>query len=525
MAGQPNSDALLGPSEFHAALVAAERPLVLDAQSLLIKDLSWHIKVGEASRKTPLLPWETGPLSWIFGRPLKRPRLELPRDLSPDSGSAVDAGVPLVHPQPVPNFARERLRIAALLATDDSSRWEALRKFRTLVLLDPALSQVGQSLAAEALILRDGDQMRRTFLDVFHGKSTATLVKRASSLWRFANFCFDNGLGNPLGAGEKVLYRYMSHLEEHGKPTSASAFLQAWNFAVHTLKLCSPDALGALSARVKGAAQRMYSLKRKLVQAVPLTVKQVKGLEYVVLKSPYPHWRIIAGHLLMCIGSSCRFADSLQLTSLKVSTAQGVTLVEAESSKWKTASRKDQLLPLASLGKFFAEESWGEVWAKEREAAGLGLGPVTGEWLNRPMSTGEVVHLVVEKIRKGAFKPDASKVWRLAKLIESGGTELLIEQTVQGDPSMEESDDEEGDFGDGDMAAGGACASMERLSAAELDIAKDSRMHVYSRVVHILKGSKFLCGRNLSPNYEAIDPDVPLRDLPVCAQCSQKYQQ
>ncbi|CAE7215912.1 gpt [Symbiodinium sp. CCMP2592] len=598
----PNSDALLGPSEFHAALVAAERPLVLDAQSLLIKDLSWHIKVGEASRKTPLLPWETGPLSWIFGRPLKRPRLELPRDLSPDSGSAVDAGVPLVHPQPVPNFARERLRIAALLATDDSSRWEALRKFRTLVLLDPALSQVGQSLAAEALILRDGDQMRRTFLDVFHGKSTATLVKRASSLWRFANFCFDNGLGNPLGAGEKVLYRYMSHLEEHGKPTSASAFLQAWNFAVHTLKLCSPDALGALSARVKGAAQRMYSLKRKLVQAVPLTVKQVKGLEYVVLKSPYPHWRIIAGHLLMCIGSSCRFADSLQLTSLKVSTAQGVTLVEAESSKWKTASRKDQLLPLASLGKFFAEESWGEVWAKEREAAGLGLGPalpafseVTGEWLNRPMSTGEatcylrefmtaasqmtaglgchslkctvlswaakstdvpladrrllghhidpgvvspltyardeqtrlmkVVHLVVEKIRKGAFKPDASKVWRLAKLIESGGTELLIEQTVQGDPSMEESDDEEGDFGDGDMAAGGACASMERLSAAELDIAKDSRMHVYSRVVHILKGSKFLCGRNLSPNYEAIDPDVPLRDLPVCAQCSQKYQQ
>lgn len=88
---------------------------------------------------------------------------------------------------------------------------------------------------------------------------------------------------------------------------------------------------------------------------VPLTVRMVLALEQAVQIAPYDHWKIIAGHLLFCVGASSRFADSLHLDFLIKSKddASGLSLVEAFTG------RRTRLLPLLSLGQFFCSSPMG----------------------------------------------------------------------------------------------------------------------------------------------------------------------
>ncbi|CAE7311794.1 gpt [Symbiodinium sp. CCMP2592] len=529
---------LQSPDTFFSKLAKAEEDFpALDARAVLIRNFSWNETLKDNRASVILLPWERGPFAWVFGHPSKRPRIPMPYDHEPVRQSGAPSAVPAL--KQVPDFAKKRLQIVAMMKTSDSARWEALRKFRVLVMLEPGVTELGCILLAEASLLKEDQQIARTFGDVFSGKATSTLVKRASALWSFAKWTLDSGYGNPFTAGERILYLYLQELEANARPTSGSSFLQAWNFAAGTLQFKDQAALRAVSSRVKGLALKMYQGKRRLQQAIPLTVKQVKALEYVVIHAPYCHWKVIAGHLLFCLGASARFGDSLWLGSLNVSSHQGLCLVEAESSHWKTApvaSRKSQLLPMCSLGKFFADSNWADLWMKAREDSSLGLHPALPAWsesancwLDRPMSTGEaccylkefltaagqkidgigthslkctvlswaaksttvplsdrrllghhvdpavmspltyardeltrlmkVVHDLIVLIRKGALKPDESRVWRLAQLIKnSDGSEALLER----------------------KEASGLTLGRT-MTAAELDAAKDCKMHVHSR--------------------------------------------
>ena len=69
--------------------------------------------------------------------------------------------------------------------------------------------------------------------------------------------------------------------------------------------------MDALSSRVRGASRAMFALKRPLQQAAPLTVKMIVALENVATLAPSDHWSIIAGHMLLCLGSCSRFGDSV----------------------------------------------------------------------------------------------------------------------------------------------------------------------------------------------------------------------
>ena len=103
----------------------------------------------------------------------------------------------------------------------------------------------------------------------------------------------------------------------------------------------------------------MLGEKRPLAQADPLSVKMVKALEQIVLLAPYMHWKIIAGHLFLCLGSSCTFSDSMSLASLTGEQAGDIFLIEAESRAYKTANcskNKSRFLPLCTLGRFFAKD-------------------------------------------------------------------------------------------------------------------------------------------------------------------------
>ena len=360
---------------------------------------------ARVNRQTlPPMPWNVGIFSDPFKPKLKKPRLVPPfigmqaALTSTSSGSKPSAADSAVKPAQW-DFAKRRLRIARLISTSDHARWEALRKIKTLVLINPRASELGSVLAANAALLKTDEQLGSSLVDCFAAKATGTLVKRAGSLWRFAKFCSSNGIVDPLSSGEVILYEYMQFLKTCGSPTTAHEFVQAWRFLHHAAGLKGQPLDLQISARVRGAADGMFSQKRKLQQASPLTARMVLALENIVLGAPYTHWQLIAGHFLLCLGSCSRFADSLALDSLVLEEHDGLYLLEAAETRYKTATtreRKARLLPIISLGQFLGSSPWAPEWIKMRHEAGFGNNPslpawseITSSWLTRPMTTGE----------------------------------------------------------------------------------------------------------------------------------------
>ena len=312
------------------------------------------------------------------------------------------------------DFSKRRLRIARLIHTEDHARFEALRKIKVLVLINPSTSELGRTLIAGAALLRSDQQLGSSIIDSFASKATGTLVKRAGALWRFARFCASNGIQDPLAANEATLYQYMQYLKVNGAATTANDFLQSWRFLHHAIGLKSGPIEDVVSSRVKGAADGMFATKRKLVQAAPLTTMMVLALEKIVLNGPYIHWRLIAGHLLLCLGSCSRFADSIRLDNIMIDEHEGTYLIEAAEASYKTATtreRKARLLPILCLGRFFAHEPWAPVWMRLRAEARFGNDPslrafseITSTWMERAMSTGEASLFLQEFLIGSGFK-------------------------------------------------------------------------------------------------------------------------
>ena len=580
-------------------------------QKRRMEDVISNCRFLDFRAKRIVMPWDRGVFGFVFGVPPAVEPLVYFSDppWEPDS-SAVRSRVQQASQEILPNatqkFARQRAQCAALFKSDDAVRFEALRKIKVLTLLEPAASSFGRNLVADAALLSDDSELQKSFTDAFANKSTATLAKRTASYWRFAEFCLASGLGAPLRADEATLYSYMKHLQANGAPTSGKSFLESWNFMSALLGF-APAAGSPVSIRVRGAAAALAATKKPLVQAAPLTVDMIRALERIVVKSPYPHWCVIAGHILFCVGSCARFSDTMYLDSLECSSADDVYLLEAASVSYKTAQgdRKNLLLPLLSLGCFLYTSAWGPAWMQARQDAGLSLKPSLPAfseaaqcWLTRRMSTGELSlylreflvasqidlppasrvsshsskatmlswlakfggisledrriaghHLdpasrspltysrdelcrlmkifsdILRKIRAGQFKPDDSRVMRLAVMIQASEGPQLQEKVVEHDPFVSDSEAEGSDLDVDDLEARAVGVPLDAALTAAQVSSVFSKMHIYSRTVHIQasEGAKFLCGRPITRNFGELDQNVPASDLLVCKRCSQTY--
>ncbi|CAE7268093.1 unnamed protein product [Symbiodinium sp. CCMP2592] len=572
-------------------------------------DLISHTQLCDSRSGCIQMPWDLGVFGLVFGSP--RPPAPLvplpspPPQLAAGVSSAIQQAPQDALPSATQAFARQRARFAALIRSDDSVRFEALRKIKTLTLLDPAASELGRLLIGEAAILSDPERLQKSFADTFATKSTATLAKRASSFWKFAEFCLMFDFGSPFRASEAAVYAYIQDLQAHGAPTSAKAFLESWNFLSALLGFAKLAGQSPLSGRVRGAAAALAATKKPLVQASPLSVPMIRALERIVVKPPYPYWRVIAGHILFCVGSCSRFSDTIHLKSLELQSAGTVHLLEASSASYKTGTgeRKTILLPLLCLGSFVYPTIWAPLWMEARTDAGLGLNPslpafseASQSWLERRMSTGELTmylreflvashidipsesrisshsmkatflswlakfggvsledrriaghHLdpdsrspltysrdelcrlmkifedILKAIRSGHFKPDDSRVMRLAVMVQAESGPQLQEKLLEQDPYVSDSEAGDSDISPEDLEArAGGVPLDEGLNAAQISSVY-SKMHIYSRTVHIqaAEGAKFLCGRPITRNFDELDKAVPASDLLVCKRCSQ----
>ena len=342
-----------------------------------IDGMESHIARAMA-QSLPKQPWESSPVAKVFNPDYLKSAGYMKVGLSDAllGNVARSSSPPRPIPRAIPEFVARRLRMAPLNKSDDCLRSGALMKARSLLLYDPPATQLGQSLINAAGTLIDENQVTQSSIDAFAPKSTNTLVKRFSSLWRFARWCSMKYIP-PLQMAEDIVYEYLCHLRDDGASASAaSSFLEAVSFihSVACLRGLGPNP--QFSGRCKGLARSQLQTRRKRKQAVPMTVEMVRALEDFTAKHFQSHLAVISGHLLFCIYSCARWADSIRLTEIEQFHRGRITLIETSTTRHKTALSDDartQVLPYVCLGQGLLDFSWSALWLAARTKFGLDI--------------------------------------------------------------------------------------------------------------------------------------------------------
>lgn len=353
----------------------------IQTATLMHDDLSQHLAVHLArsqAKAMPKQPWETSVVYNVFKprfldsmsyRTLGRAETALG---AVASGSAFVPHSTVASP---PDFVKRRLKLASLAQSDDHMRKGALLKAWALLLVDPLTTQLGNSLLSSAGSLVDETVIVQSFADAFAPKTTSTLVKRMSSLWRYGKWCMDNHL-SPFNMKEDQVYRYLTQLRDAGSaPSAAESFIEAIHF-LHPIVFIKCFGEGVtVSGRCKGLAKSELRRKRKRRQAPPLTVAMVRAMEKFVMENYTDHRGVICGHLLFCIYSCARWSDTLRLVEIQKFHRGTVTLLETATEHHKSAltdDAKSMFLPLLCLGQCLEQTPWATYWLNARTVGKIG---------------------------------------------------------------------------------------------------------------------------------------------------------
>ena len=148
----------------------------------------------------------------------------------------------------------------------------------------------------------------------------------------------------------------------------------------------------------------------------------------------------------------------------------GVTLAPDD----KTSSHSLKCTMLSWLSKV------GGISLEDRRIAGHHMDPgsrsaltYSRDELCRMMFTEEKI---LQRIRKGQFKPDDSRIMRLVSLIQENATSSLQEWTLDGDPSFPQSDEGESDCEGATLEARSRGVVLEAMPASQLSSVY-SKMH------------------------------------------------
>lgn len=351
------------------------------------------------------LPWERSPVLnptkslFSFWPDLNQSTVGM-RDFANNAGCETD--------EPVPTQTQclghtlKRAKLASCVVSPDDMRLRSLSLIKIMLEADKTSTKLAQAA--------DGDKsgpgaLSKSIRDVLTGKSTATIYKRTQSMFALFTWIRAHDGGTGLDLTERRLYTYLCSMRDSGRgATSGEAVLQAVRFFHSMFEFNMFDIAACLSPRVIGVAKDMFLHKRLLQQARALFAPEIRALEDAVLEERQPHIVVIAGYLLFCLLSVCRFSDAMFVTGMTVSRHGNTVLIEAGTAVHKTAQtkeRKTMLLPLMALGHALRlDKSWGERWihVMSRQFADsrkLYVLPAYSEqsnrWLTRPMTTGEGV--------------------------------------------------------------------------------------------------------------------------------------
>ena len=620
-------DEVSGPLQMQSVPSDAKQ---FDSSNVDVRSLSQHVSsVASASayqvtRSSDIrLPWQQGPLAPLFNRrsgifrPLNMwnmPRVGLTDMYGHQSAVQTIPRVPAL-PSPATNLARQRIAASKFYVPEDELRTKALNQFKLLLLMDLKATELGVSMMDAVGSLDTATDVLSVLRDALSNKATGTLIKRAGSMWRFAQWIVSRHQGSCFGQPEQVIYKYMQHLKDTGAaPTSASHFLEALAFCDTVFRFVNNGSSKVLTARVKGASHSMFLVKRILKQAPAFTVECVKRLEDICLHDARAHCRVIAGSILFCIFACSRWADAMHVESLKLDKFVTFVILEAATSKHKTSMSKEsktRLLPFTCIGKFLSDESWGESYMRSRTLAGLtdeGLfqpswNDMAQTWASHAMTSGECncwlgeflqdyevsttshsckttiltwagmtnifsreertllghhvepqqksattynrdsqillmykVQRLINLIKAGHLKPDASRAERLCMMFGGGDVEqheYLVKGLELGDEEPlqleSDSDSDNAEISDEDNGCLGLASEHERGELPSDSMRYSWYVHRLSSILHCKEigvVEKLSCGRVITANLKEIEhSEINSQIHLMCHQCNANMRQ
>lgn len=224
------------------------------------------------------------------------------------------------------------------------------------------------------------EDRRVVITNVFAGKATGTLAKRASSLGLYARWYREHiGLEVNFPPAEDVAYTYVEYLRlSRAPPTRAQGFVEALRFCLGTLGAdLDEDVLS--SKRLVGSVSRSYEAKRITKKAPPVPAAVVVALEEFVLSKGDPLKRNLAGFILMLIFTRARCRDLSRIKKEPVVDAgvgnDGFIETMAERVKGTRGAKKARLgLPVVGPRLGLAAEPWADAWLRVRVEIGRDAG-------------------------------------------------------------------------------------------------------------------------------------------------------
>lgn len=255
---------------------ALGRAVGADAAKAVVKLLSRNIR----------MPWDTNPvLNSKRAFSSFQPKLE---QMTVGLKDFIH-GSSTVHVAPssrTPAFqhALKRARLAQCVVSPDDLRYKAISLVKWMLTVDLESTDFGLQVKGAP-----DEVVNRSIVDSLAAKSTATIYKRARSLWAMFTWIRAHGMGKGLDFQEPQVYEYMCVLWETKRgATSGESLLQAIRFFHALFGLRHFNPLTATS-RIRGVAHAMFVTKRCLQQARALYVPELKALERVVLFDDTPH--------------------------------------------------------------------------------------------------------------------------------------------------------------------------------------------------------------------------------------------
>ena len=326
------------------------------------------------------MPWEKGPLAPVFNREpvmkrfaVKPCAIGLADVLSPEPKKIVQPpAIPVGTIAAPQDLVKRRIALTSYNIQEDELRSRALNKFKVLVSLDPHATKIGRSMLDALGRLEDNDTMMHILSDSLATKATGTLTKRASALWRWANWLAESRMGTCFRQTEANVYKYMNFLREQGyAPTAASHFLEALGFAHQVFTLCHMNPSAVLTSRVKGAAHSMFCRRESSSKLQPsqwkrsgplrpwyYKTREITSRLFVVLSS-FAFW-LVSGGPMPCASRMCNWTGFQRSSLWKLphlatrhpcqkSTRQGCCLIRLQDGFFPRPFGQTHGLPLGKI--------------------------------------------------------------------------------------------------------------------------------------------------------------------------------
>eukprot|EP00435_Cladocopium_sp_Y103_P058135 s605_g20.t1 len=287
--------------------------------------------------------------------------------------------------------------ISCLSDLDFDSQQSALRRsacIKWLGILNVCLSasDVGRNIAALV-----GDEDNAEALEIIAAvigvRSYHTAICRANAVSRYLRHVLEAQPDVSFPFSEELFWRYFQHLKFHGAPTTASAMLSAIRYSKFVMGFECMDKILA-SKRLKGLSDILFTNKRKLQQALVLTVQQVKVLHDVLDNSDADDYdRAAAAFLLTALYGRCRASDLACIESIAHDHGDQeggyIELFTAVHKTGRSAVRKTTLLPILVPAFGINGKNWAESAQTAFYRVGLSFsGVVQGPLLRPPSHEG-----------------------------------------------------------------------------------------------------------------------------------------